>query len=236
MNGYLTYFQIGVFIMYVSLFTWRILYLHLHERVRAVSLIARGNRLRGFLTISLISSLVAWFVIMMAGILYPDSRFLPFPLGARLLDSLHTELIGVVLVALGFAFFISAWIRLGNFWRVGNREEKNNELITEGVYGISRNPIYLFFVLYLSGIFLINGTLIFLIFAVMVALNLHYLTLEEESFLSRVHGTVYHNYCGVTGRYITWLRIWPMTRIRGCLQSIRYVRNRLTELVDSVPK
>ena len=214
MDSYLGYIQIGFFVTYVSLFTWRILYMRWHEGVKAVSLSPNGNRLRGILTISLISSLVAWFVIMIAGILHPHLRFLHFPLGARLIDSLHTELVGVVLVALGFAFFISAWVTLGNFWRVGNREEKKNELVTEGVYAISRNPIYLFFVLYLSGIFLINGTLIFLIFAVMVALNLHYLTLEEETFLSRVHGVIYENYCAVTGRYITWLRIWPMTRLR----------------------
>ena len=214
MNGYLAYFQIGVFITYVTLFTWRILYLRWHEGVRAISVSASSNRRRGFLTTCLIASLIAWFVIMISCILYPDSSFLPSPLGSRLIDSLHTEVVGVVLVTLGFAFFISAWVRLGNFWRVGNREEENNELVTEGVYAISRNPIYFFFVLYLSGIFLINGTLIFLIFAAIVTLTLHYLTLEEEVFLTRVHGVVFQNYCAVTGRYITWLKIWPITLLR----------------------
>ena len=89
---------------------------------------------------------------------------------------------------------------------------------TQGIYAISRNPIYLFFILYLTGIFLINGALIFLIFAVLVTLNLHYLTLKEETFLSRVHGLSFREYCAVTNRYITWPRIWPMSRLRSIVR------------------
>ena len=215
MSGFLDYFQIVVFILYVSLFVGRIIYLRWHNRVGAIAVTIDSNKVRGVLTICLITAITTWFVVMVTGIVSPETQFLPSSLEVRLIDSVHTKLAGMILVILGFIFFTAAWVTLGNYWRVGNREEDDNELITQGIYAISRNPIYLFFILYLTGIFLINGALIFLIFAVLGALNLHYLTLEEETFLSKVHGPSFRDYCAETNRYITWLRIWPMSRLRA---------------------
>jgi len=215
MSGFLEYFQIVVFILYVSLFAGRILYLRWHNRVRAIAVTIDSNKVRGVLSICLIAAITTWFVVMVTGIVSPETQFLPPSLEIRLIDSVQTKLAGMILVILGFIVFTAAWVTLGNSWRVGNREENDSGLITQGIYAISRNPIYLFFILYLTGIFLINGALIFLIFAVLVALNLHYLTLEEETSLSKVHGLSFRDYCAVTNRYITWLRIWPMSRLRS---------------------
>ena len=213
MSGFLDHFQIVVFILYVSLFAGRILYLRWHNRVRAIAVTIDSNKVRGVLTICLIAAIITWFTVMLTGIFSPETQFLPPSLEIRLIDSVQTKLAGMILVILGFIVFTAAWVTLGNSWRVGNREENDSELVTQGIYAISRNPIYLFFILYLTGIFLINGALIFLIFAVLVVLNLHYLTLEEETFLSKVHGLSFRDYCAVTNRYITWLRIWPMSRL-----------------------
>ena len=219
MNGFLDSFQMVVFILYVSLFAGRILYLRWHNRVRAIVVTIDSNKVRGVLTVCLITAITTWFVVMVTGIVNPEAQFLPPTLTFRLIDSVQTRLIGMILVSLGFIVFTAAWVTLGNSWRVGNLEENDSELITQGIYAISRNPIYLFFILYLTGIFLINGALIFLIFAVLVTLNLHYLTLKEETFLSRVHGLSFREYCAVTNRYITWPRRWPMSRLRS---TVRY--------------
>ena len=214
MSGFLDYFQFSVFMLYISLFVGRIIYLNWRNGIRAIAVTIDGSRVRGILTICLIAIITIWFVVMISGIIDPEVSLLPPSLEMILLDSVQTQIVGVILVILGFVVFTSAWFTLGNAWRVGNREENDSELITHGIYTISRNPIYLFFMLYLAGSFLINGTLIFLILTCLIVLNLHYLTLEEEAFLFRTHGMSFRDYCTVTGRYITWFKIWPMSRLR----------------------
>ncbi|MDD4987202.1 MAG: isoprenylcysteine carboxylmethyltransferase family protein [Dehalococcoidales bacterium] len=214
MSGFLDYFQFTVFLLYIALFVGRIIYLNWQNGIRAITVTVDGSRVRGILTVCLIAIITIWFVVMISGIVNPEVSLLPSSLEMILIDSVQARIAGVILVILGFVVFTSAWFTLGNAWRVGNREEDDGELITHGIYAVSRNPIYLFFILYLAGSFLINGDLIFLILTVLIVLNLHYLTLEEEAFLSRAHGLSFRDYCTVTGRYITWLKIWPMSRLR----------------------
>jgi len=214
MSGFLDYFQFSVFMLYIALFVGRIIYLNWRSGIRAITVTFDGSKVRGILTICLIAIVTIWFAVMISGIVDPEVSFLPPSLEMILIDSVQTQVAGVILVILGFVVFTSAWFTLGNAWRVGNREENDSELITHGIYAISRNPIYLFFVLYLAGSFLINGALILLILTGLIVFNLHYLTLEEEEFLSRAHGLSFRDYCAVTGRYITWFKIWPMSRLR----------------------
>jgi protein-S-isoprenylcysteine O-methyltransferase Ste14 len=55
--------------------------------------------------------------------------------------------------------------------------------------------------LYLVGTFLINGTVIFLLLAILVVAGLHYQILQEEKFLAQPYGKAYRNYCAQTRRY-----------------------------------
>ena len=77
------------------------------------------------------------------------------------------------------------------------------ELVATGIFTVSRNPIFLFIDLYFAGTFLVNGTLIFLLFAALVVLGMHYQILQEERFLAGAHGEAYRRYCTVVGRYLT---------------------------------
>ena len=55
--------------------------------------------------------------------------------------------------------------------------------------------------LYFIGTFLVNGTVTFLLFAVVVV-GMHYQILQEEAFLRGVHGDAYEAYCRETRRYL----------------------------------
>lgn len=88
-------------------------------------------------------------------------------------------------------------------------------LVTWGIYAISRHPIYLFFNLYFLGTFLINGTLIFLLFALVIAGNLHLQILNEEEFLQRTYGRAYQEYCLRTYRYLGQRRHRPIAAAPG---------------------
>jgi protein-S-isoprenylcysteine O-methyltransferase Ste14 len=72
------------------------------------------------------------------------------------------------------------------------------------MFALSRNPIFVFLDLYSFGTFLINGTLGFLLFALVLAGGIHYQILQEENFLQRTYGTAYQDYCRRTARYFSW--------------------------------
>jgi protein-S-isoprenylcysteine O-methyltransferase Ste14 len=86
-------------------------------------------------------------------------------------------------------------------------ERRPGELVTTGIFARTRNPIYLFFDLFFWGVFLINGTLGFLLFAVFAGANLHLQILDEERYLERVHGERYWQYRQAVGRYWTFRRV-----------------------------
>jgi protein-S-isoprenylcysteine O-methyltransferase Ste14 len=124
----------------------------------------------------------------------------------QLINSTPAKLIGVSIVAFGFVIFVLALVSFGKSWRVGIDEKTPGELVTTGIFAVSRNPIFIFLDLYFIGTFLINGTLIFLIFAVLVVMGLHYQILQEEKALARIYGQACQDYCTRTGRYFSLRR------------------------------
>jgi protein-S-isoprenylcysteine O-methyltransferase Ste14 len=134
-------------------------------------------------------------------------RLFPWPFTISLIDSFAARAAGVVLVSSGFALFILGLMALGNSWRLGIDAKAPGTLVTRGIYSFSRNPIYSFFDLYLLGTFLINGTLVFLVFALLVVVNLHYQIIGEEKFLRKIYGKTYQDYLDSTGRYFSWRKL-----------------------------
>ncbi|MBI5184202.1 MAG: hypothetical protein HZA01_00525 [Nitrospinae bacterium] len=81
-----------------------------------------------------------------------------------------------------------ALVSFRDSWRAGIDEKTQGELITTGIFAVSRNPIFIFIDLYFIGTFLINGALIFLIFAAVVIIGLHCQIIQEEKFLAKAYG------------------------------------------------
>src|SRR6185295_349576 len=92
---------------------------------------------------------------------------LPEWLDKSVLDSGYARFVGAVLVCAGLLIFGIALISFGDSWRIGIDRKTPAALVTGGIFAISRNPIFVFLDFYLAGTFLINGTLIFLISAVL---------------------------------------------------------------------
>lgn len=210
MNGLFDYFQVSVLISFCCLFVARTLYLRWSKKITAISLTIGDKGIQGILTLSLFVAISAWVATILVYVLHPNISFLPSPLDAKLIDSVAGKIAGVTLIVFSLAIYVLAVITLGASWRVGNSEQKTGELVTHGIYAISRNPIYVSFILYFVGTFLINGALIFLIFTILVVLNMHYLILEEERSLSKTYGSAFREYCTATKRYMTWRKIRPV--------------------------
>jgi len=134
----------------------------------------------------------------------PDSSYLfPAPFNAVLLDSTTLQYIRLGMVVIGQMIFVLALSAFCDSWRVGVDGQAPGNLVTCGVFSISRNPIFIF--LYFIGTFLINGTLIFLLFAVVIVAGAHYQILQDERFLRQNYGNEYRDYCARTKRYLGWV-------------------------------
>src|SRR6185436_3674770 len=92
----------------------------------------------------------------------------------ELFDSFPMKVAGVVLISGGLIVFILAFFNFGDSWRVGVDYEKPGALVTRGIFVITRNPIYVFINAWFIGTLLINGTVIFLVFALLALAAQHW--------------------------------------------------------------
>lgn len=101
---------------------------------------------------------------------------------------------GVVLLLISLVWTVVAQAQMGESWRIGIDEERRTPLVREGVFGLSRNPIFLGMMLTLLGLFLvIPNAVTLLIFVLGVVLIQIQVRLEEE-FLSEMHDEEYVAY------------------------------------------
>ena len=201
MNHFFDYFQIASLIIFVLIVFAKAVYIRSTAGINPI-VIGRGKR--GFQLVFELASfagLVLWIFEFLSYALHAQFHIFGSPIDARVIDSNAARITGAILVAIGLVIFIWAFISFGNSWRVGVDSQTPGSLVTSGIFAHSRNPIYIFLDFWFIGIFLINGRLIFLIFALVAFAALHYQMLREEKFLSQRHGQVYEDYRARTGRY-----------------------------------
>jgi len=105
-------------------------------------------------------------------------------------------LCGIAIV--GFAFTL---VSFGDSFRVGIDENKPDRLVTTGMFAFSRNPIYVCFLMFFAGLFLIHRNIVIAVAIVLFALAIHRQVLREEKFLKSHYGMEYLDYCKNVRRY-----------------------------------
>lgn len=198
------YFQIASVAVFLLVVASRAVYM---MASRGINPIVIGGGKKGLVrAIELLSfgGLLLWIIGVLLYAFHADIHIFPAPLNQVLLDSPVSRVIGVLLISTGLLFFIGAFLSFGDSWRVGFDLKTPGALVTGGIFAFSRNPIYVFLDLWFVGIFLINGRLIFLIFAILTLMVIHWQILQEEAFLSKLYSHPYDRYREQTGRYITW--------------------------------
>ena len=210
MNKFLGVFQLVNLAFFLAVFIGRSLYLRFTQRVNPFALGAGKKGLPRWFELLLFPWLVLWMLALIVSALH--FPFHPFPfLGNRYwleFDLLPTQVVGVLMILAGDAIFVLALVSFGNSWRIGIDEKSAGALVTQGIFAVSRNPIFTFIDLYFLGTFLVTGSLIFLVFAIITSLALHYQILQEEKFLAGKYAQAYQKYCARTGRYISLQKLW----------------------------
>lgn len=112
------------------------------------------------------------------------------------------RIIGLIILALGVVAFIVSVLQMKDNWRAGVQREEKTELVTTGIYCVSRNPAFLGFDLMYIGIVItfFNWYLCVATCIVMVLFHLQIVNVEED-FLIEAFGDEYTKYRKKVCRY-----------------------------------
>ncbi len=110
--------------------------------------------------------------------------------------------VGVALLLVSLVWTVLAQAQMGESWRIGIDQEHRTPLVQAGVFGISRNPVFLGMMLTLLGLFLVIPNALTLLTFVMGTLLIEVQVRLEEEFLRRTHGEEYSTYCRRVGRWL----------------------------------
>ena len=114
------------------------------------------------------------------------------------------------LLILGWGLLILSlvlvWISQSNMrdsWRIGIDEKNKSELITSGMFSISRNPIFLSIIIANVGLFLVLPNAFTLLIISLSTISINTQVRLEETYLSDEFGKQYKNYKNTVNRWIT---------------------------------
>lgn len=134
-------------------------------------------------------------VIQFVSIFWP--QFL-FPI--QLVDAI--KWIGVAMTCTGVVFFLIAVIAMRDNWRAGIDESQTTNIVTTGIYRISRNPAFVGFdILYIGTTLALSSVVMFAAATIGVFL-MHMQILEEEKYLGKTFDEDYTKYMKNTPRYL----------------------------------
>lgn len=143
---------------------------------------------------------------LFSGALAPTLALLDVLEPISALDGAVGHAIGLAVAVAGILLTFGAQLAMGDAWRIGVDPEERTELVTDGPFGLVRNPIYSAMIPTVFGLVLMvpNALALGAFAALVVALELQ-VRLVEEPYLLRVHGDAYADYAARVGRFVPGL-------------------------------
>lgn len=138
-------------------------------------------------------------MIVLLGLCWSFSWFFPLPYGL----GVYGKVTGLLAISAGiFLLFIAAGLFIARRTTVMPTKAPN-KLVTEGIYRVTRNPMYLGMLMILSGFPLTIGTIIGLICPLIFFLLMDRMIIpREEKVVEGVFGEDYLEYKSKTRRWI----------------------------------
>jgi protein-S-isoprenylcysteine O-methyltransferase Ste14 len=126
------------------------------------------------------------------------------PIGA--IDGEIGHAAGIGLFWGGLVTTLGAQFAMGDSWRIGVDEAERTAMVTNGPFGMVRNPIFSAMVPTAIGLALLVPNVVSIAGAValVVALQIQ-VRLVEEPYLLRAHGDEYASYAGRVGRFVPFV-------------------------------
>ncbi|AZB11525.1 isoprenylcysteine carboxylmethyltransferase family protein [Chryseobacterium sp. G0162] len=121
----------------------------------------------------------------------------------QILDSDLFQYFGIGLMLIAFIWVVIAQLQMKDSWRIGIDEHMKTELVTTGLFQLSRNPVFFGMTVSLVGFFFTFPTIITFFLAVIGSILMQIQIRLEEEHLLRQHGSVYLTYKKRVGRMLS---------------------------------
>ena len=133
-----------------------------------------------------------------------------------LLDREAVQVVGAVVAVLGIVATLAAQVQMGTSWRIGVDPSERTGLVTAGIFGWVRNPIFTAMLLAAVGFTLLVGNVVAVLAlaALVVAIEVQVRAVEEP-YLREVHGAEFDRYVARTGRFLPGLGRARRTGLAG---------------------
>lgn len=146
------------------------------------------------------ATLIGTALIVLAFSLYEPLYVLLTPI--TWLSSTWLIGVGLALLVVALVWVLVAQIQMGDSWRIGIDEQTKSPLVQHGLFGISRNPIFLGMIVMLVGLLLTAPTAATLAVTLLGTVLIHIQVRLEESFLLDKYGEMYRDYQKRVRRWI----------------------------------
>ena len=111
--------------------------------------------------------------------------------------------VGLALTVAGLAVVLVSQAQMGVSWRIGVDPGERTSLVTGGVFGWTRNPVFTGMVMVQVGVaFMVPSWWSVVAVLLLVAAVQLQVRVVEEPYLRRVHGRVYRGYAARVGRFV----------------------------------
>lgn len=119
------------------------------------------------------------------------------------LDGPVAHLAGIVIFVAGLVATLGAQVAMGDSWRIGVDPGERTALVTDGPFGVVRNPIFAGMIPASIGLGLMVPSWVAIagVVALVVALELQ-VRVVEEPYLRHAHGEAYESYAARVGRFV----------------------------------
>lgn len=118
------------------------------------------------------------------------------------LQNHYLILIGLILIHISLLWITIAQYQMNTNWRIGIDEINKTELVTKGIFAISRNPVFLGMIISVFGLCLIIPNAITLFCTLTTYIVIQIQIRLEEDFLTKQHGQKYIDYRKLTKRLL----------------------------------
>ncbi len=170
--------------------------------VRVAMLRRRGIEAMNFGKLDKKDFLIPPFVLFYFYLVFAHAFGWPSPAHMQLFYSTALAWVGVAFSIVGLGLFIASLVAFGESFRVGIDTGRPDKLITSGVFGLTRNPLYLAMWFIFMGQFLVFPHWVLLLYLAGAVWLVNRQVLREEGFLKIHYGQEYVDYCRKVRRYI----------------------------------
>ena len=123
-------------------------------------------------------------------------------IGSLMTESSTAAWVGAVLCICAPIVFFWGIYSFGKSFRVGIDKNSPGNLVSSGAFAVSRNPLYVAFMMILVGVFLIFPVWIFFVYLIIGMWRIDHQVCLEENALRKIYGKGYDDYCNRVRRYI----------------------------------